>query len=425
MLRRSGWTLLLAGYLISPVPAIAQESTSTLNVYLDCQTFFCDFDHFRREITFVNWMRDQRDAEVHVLITAQQTGGGGWELTLAFIGRGQFAGQEDTLQYTSANTDTEAEVRDGLTQSISLGLVRYVAQTPIGRRLEIRLPEEAAEQAQQAGPEDDPWNFWTFEASVGGSLNGERQLRFYSLNGSLEANRVTEDLKVELSLDGNTFRREFNIIPELDSTIVSTRESWMSRGTLVFSMGSHWSLGARGSVGASTFFNQDLAVRLGPAVEFDIYPYAESTRRQIVAQYWAGVAAFDYRELTIFDRTSEVRPLHTLTVGAEITQPWGSVDAAFFGSQYLHDLSKHTVGISGEIELRVVRGLSFRTFGSVSRVKDELNISSVGLTPEEILLSQRQLGTDYRYFAFFSLSYTFGSKFANVVNPRMDDSFFF
>ncbi len=28
----------------------AQSGEATLEVFLDCQTFFCDFDHFRREI---------------------------------------------------------------------------------------------------------------------------------------------------------------------------------------------------------------------------------------------------------------------------------------------------------------------------------------------------------------------------------------
>jgi hypothetical protein len=35
----------------------AQEpapQADALHVFLDCQTFWCDFDHFRREIPFVN-----------------------------------------------------------------------------------------------------------------------------------------------------------------------------------------------------------------------------------------------------------------------------------------------------------------------------------------------------------------------------------
>lgn len=90
-----------------------------IGVFLDCQTLHCDFDHFRREITFVNWVRDRQDAHVHILGTAQETGGGGREFTFAFIGLREFAGRSDTLRYVSSNTDTEAEVRDGLVQTDS------------------------------------------------------------------------------------------------------------------------------------------------------------------------------------------------------------------------------------------------------------------------------------------------------------------
>jgi len=41
-----------------------------------------------------------------------------------------------------------------------------------------------------------------------------------------------------------------------------------------------------------------------------------------------------------------------------------------------------------------------------------------GATPQEVLLRRRQLATSYSYQGFVGLRYTFGSKFANVVNPR-------
>ena len=60
---------------------VAQETsepqTGALRVFLDCG-WYCDFDHLRTEITFVNWVRDRADAQVHVLVTQQTTGGGGY-----------------------------------------------------------------------------------------------------------------------------------------------------------------------------------------------------------------------------------------------------------------------------------------------------------------------------------------------------------
>ena len=41
-------------------------------------------------------------------------------------------------------------------------------------------------------------------------------------------------------------------------------------------------------------------------------------------------------------------------------------------------------------------------------------------TDEEILLQRRQVSTSYSYFAGVGITYTFGSIFNNVVNPRFE-----
>ena len=153
------------------------QSTETVRVFLDCQTFFCDFDHFRREIDFVSWMRDRQDADVHVLGTAQVTGGGGQDHTLAFIGLGDFAGQVDTLRYISSDTDTEAEIRDGLVRTVMLGLVRYVANTPAAQYLDITYRAPGLTPLQRI---DDPWNLWVFTFSANGNFNAESEQRSFS-----------------------------------------------------------------------------------------------------------------------------------------------------------------------------------------------------------------------------------------------------
>lgn len=42
-------------------------------------------------------------------------------------------------------------------------------------------------------------------------------------------------------------------------------------------------------------------------------------------------------------------------------------------------------------------------------------------TPEEILTRRFRQGTTYQYFGSLGFSYSFGSIFNNVVNPRMSD----
>lgn len=407
----AGLVLLLA----APAPATGQEAAA-LRVFLDCQGFRCDFDHFRREIGFVNWVRDRRDAQVHVLGTAARTGSGGREYMFTFLGQAVFRGRADTLRYASSQTDTDVEVRAGLTRTLALGLVGFAAATPLAPRLAVRYT--APDSGAQPAVTRDPWNYWVFRVRVGGSVDGESRQNAQSVNGSLSANRITEAFKLELGTRGRYSRSVF----DLDDTtrFESTSRSWEFEGLAVQSLGPHWSVGGRWEVGASTFFNQDLALVAGPALEYNVFPYAESTRRLLTFTITPGIAVYDYEQETIFDRTSEVRPLHVAEVSFVQQQPWGEVHGTASWWQYWHDLDRQRLDLFAGIEIRLVRGLFLDIFGEVARVKDQIYLPREDLTPEEILVRRRQLGTDFRYFVNVGLSYTFGSIYNNIVNPRIE-----
>lgn len=420
---RAGW--LAIAYACSVSSLAAQDSTrsaqdSAVRVFLDCPDSFCDFDYYRTEITFVNWVRDRQDADVHILGTSQETGGGGREFTFAFIGLRGFAGRTDTLRYVSSNTDTDAEVRDGLVQTLRLGLVTYVATTPLGRRLRIGLDEREAE-VSQTGAAQDPWNLWVFTIGVGGSLSGEQRERDRSFDGQLEANRTADNVKLSFEVSGDFNRRRQDLSDEggpPDWRVFSSH-SFSAEQRAVWSLGQHWSFGLRSSQTSSTFLNNDFTIRGGPAVEFNFYPYAQSTRRQLTVLYAVETASFNYQDTTIFNQLSEVLPAHRLDVNLEVRQPWGTVESSVEATQFLHDLARHRINLSTELDVRIFRGLELSLEASVSRIKDQLFLAKRNLTPEEILIRQRQLGTDYRYETFIRFQYRFGSRIANVVNPRM------
>ena len=71
-----------------------------------------------------------------------------------------------------------------------------------------------------------------------------------------------------------------------------------------------------------------------------------------------------------------------------------------------------------QTELKLFRGFSINAFGSIERIHDQVYLSAGAATPEEVLVRQRQLLTGYRYDFNFGITYTFGSIFNNVVNPR-------
>ena len=55
-------------------PDLAELRKNESKVFLDCEDY--DIDYVRTEIPFVNYVRDRKEADVHVLITTQGMGSG-------------------------------------------------------------------------------------------------------------------------------------------------------------------------------------------------------------------------------------------------------------------------------------------------------------------------------------------------------------
>jgi hypothetical protein len=404
------------GASAAPASGAGQATLSdpgALRVYLDCRR--CDFDHLRREVPVVDYVRDQADALVHVLVTLEETGAGGDEWTFHFLGRADLAGRADTLRYVTQQTQTQDEIREGYTHTFALGLVRYLAYAGRGDAVDLDF-RDLTERVQQAQPADDPWNLWVFRASVSGEWEGESRQRARQLEGSFAASRTDEDFKIDMSFRGELEEDEFELS---DETVVSRAHDIGGRVTAVWSVSPHWSWGLAGSVSSETSVNQSLALQAGPALEYSLYPYAESTRRQITALYRIGVATFRYEEITLFDKTRETRLEERLEVSADFRQPWGDLVVSIEGSHFLDDPRQHRLDLFTNLEVRIYRGLNLDVRGSVARVKDQIYVPREDIPAEEVFLRRRELGTEFEYSVEVGLSFTFGSVFNNVVNPRI------
>lgn len=406
-------------------PALAQEADTlatrqALRVFVDCQGRFCDEDFIRREVPYVNYTRDRQDAQVHVLVTSQQTGGGGRRFTLDFLGREGFEGMDDRLEFSTRANLSEEEILSELARSIGLGLARYVARTPTRRRVRLLLEEGEGEDAGVATQEDDPWDFWVFRVRGNGSYQAEERVEGLSVSGGLSANRITEAHKLQLSASGRYRESDFEV--DDTTTVKSVFRNYDFFGRAVWSLGPHWSAGFETSVRHSTFSNEDLAIRVAPAVEYDIFPYSESQRRLLTLRGSIGVARLDWIEETVFFETEETRVDSRLTVSLDVKEPWGEAGAALEAVALVDEPARNRVALFGRLDLRITRGLSFDIFGSVSRVRDQINLPAGEATQEEVLLRQRELATGFEYRLSVGFSYTFGSIFSNVVNPRFGGS---
>jgi hypothetical protein len=279
-------------------------------------------------------------------------------------------------------------------------------------------PTGAGKDAKAA--EKDRWNLWVYRISANGYGSGEKSDNFVSLNGSLSANRTTEMWKAVVGANANYGQSRF--ILSDGSKFNSYSHSYGFNDLLVKSLSSHWSAGQRASWTSSTFLNQSHSIRFAPAIEYNIFPYSQSTRRQLTLQYSAGINHFRYQDTTIFDKLSEVRADQTLTASIDLKQPWGSVSSSLEGAAYIDDFTKRHLIFFNSLDLHLFKGFSFFSFGQLSLLRDQLYLPRGDLSDQDRLLRQRQLATSYTYFVNLGLSYSFGSIFNNIVNPRFGGS---
>lgn len=398
---------------IIPETLLAQDSTETINIFLDCRRA-CDESYVRDEINFVNYVRNREDADVHLLITNQRTGNGGEEYTLDFIGRNEFMGMNRTLTYFSAQSDTEDEERIGLNRYIIRGLFSYLIDRPIADDLNIIYV--AAEGMSQSDSQIDNWNYWVFDIRADTDIEGEESEKELSLRGRISAERITPEWKFEFDISQFYERQTFE---DDEETRTFIRESRGADLLLVKSLTDHWSAGISTETNQSTRANYNLRIEGSPAVEYSVFPYYEFTEREITVMYRLTGGYYDYNDITIFGKNSERLMQQQLSSDIEFTQPWGEFSANINYSAFLHDFSKNRLDTEARLNFRIFRGLSFYTSGEYAWINDQLSIPAGDITDEEQLLNLRQRLTSYSYEVRFGLEFSFGSIYNNVVNPRI------
>lgn len=376
-------------------------------VHIDCP---CDTDYIKKEIPFINYVRDRLEAQVHVLVTVEPTGSGGSQYTLDFIGQQDFTNLRDTLHYRSRPLDTQEKIRSGLVKILKLGLVRYLAKTPLADQVSVSL-----DKPMDTTSVKDKWDYWVFSAGLNTYLSGQQSARQTYFSNSVSARRVTTEWKTSLSANTNYSENSFDVE---NRTITSISRSHGFNGSQVKGLGEHWSLGLFGSANSSTFGNTKSSLDAAPGVEYNIFPYSQSTRRRWSLVYKLHYSHFEYAEETVFDKLSESLWNEALSVTLNAKERWGSSTLSIEGSHYLHDFTKKRLDLLGSLSLQIWEGLSINISGSYSMIRDQISLPKGSATLEDILLYRKELASHFNYSTSFGLSYTFGSIYSNVVNPR-------
>jgi len=383
------------------------ERISPVMVYPDGSF---DWDYAKTNIPYVDYVRDRMEADLYLLITNRMTGAGGIEYTITMVGQGRFAGMNDTLVYCSRPTDVTETKRAGVVNTLKMGLVRYVARTPAGENMTI-----AYRGAARPADTNDPWDRWVFSLYFSPGVSGSQVDKQTSIYSSFSADRVTPGLKMSFS-GYSRYSESEQQLPSKTLNIMRRTNSF--NALLVKSVGEHWSVGTIGKAFAQSYMNKKHFYEVAPAIEYSVFPYAESTRRSLAVFSQIDFTDVTYQEATIYDKTSEKLWSYKISLPGSITEPWGSFYSNVTWQQYFHDRSIYRLSVAPSISFQIAKGLRFSVNGWYSRIHDQIDQPRRDLTDEEILLNLNHLASTYDYSFSISVSYTFGSIYSNVVNPR-------
>ena len=258
---------------------------------------------------------------------------------------------------------------------------------------------------------------WVINLRLNGFLNGDKNYSQNSFSTSVSASRISEKHKTTTNVSYNRNKNRYGVgVDEFKFT----NKRYSASNTTVWSLGDHLSAGAYLSAQRSDFGNYDALVSVSPAVEYNLFPYKESTNHYFGLTYKTGFQYLNYKEETIFLQMEELRFQENISFDISFNQKWGQISGSASFGHYFHDLSKNNLSFSAYTDLRLYKGLSLNFNGYYAFQRDQLNIVKGNITNEDLLTRRRQLDSNYSFYTSFGIRYRFGSLFNNVVNPRFE-----
>ncbi len=398
-----------------PVPAQAAADSAPrtlLRAFLDCRGN-CDRDFIVTELTWVDWMRERLDADIHVQVLSIATGSGGNRFDVVGVGQGAFAGRADTITFVTDANDPSDAVRRQMLRAIGQLLIAPASRGAAGRYLSVTwAPPPGTRLARDRG------DFWVFRATALGAFNHSARTRFENLIGSVTADRTTPAWKVRSGLDVSYLETRVQLIGAGDAVL--SQRVFLGDILVARSRGAHWSFGGAASVTKNESQNLAQATRVAGVVEWDLFPYDEFQRRRLTVLYTAGVRSSRYDALSLYGTTEETNPLHSLDATFNTRQLWGDARVSVQGEQYLDALAFYRASLNSAVSINFGRHLSLNVSLGALRDRAQRSLPGGDASPPLVLYRQQQIFTDYRLFGQLGISYRFGAIYNAIVNPRFE-----
>ncbi len=285
------------------------------HVFWDCS--FCDMDYLKEELQYINHVRDRNDADLHIMMMREGTANGGTRYSIFLFGQNGYSHLQDTLRYSLGPNATEEAIREKMVHALRSGLTPYLLKTSLWKKQTIEY-ENVENKISESNI--DNWNNWVFEISANGNIDVEESQKRYDFGGNVQANKITEDIKLELDFDMDYEREIYDLTSE---SVVSIHRTYDFDALWVKSISQHWSAGGFAEFRSSKYDNLSHSYTASPAIEFSIFPYQEATTSQLTFLYRPEYVFNNYMDSTIFNKTKEHLARQMLEIDYEIKRRWG------------------------------------------------------------------------------------------------------
>jgi hypothetical protein len=399
------------------VNCIAFAKKDNLTVFYDCSNFGgnCFYDFVRQENNLVTFVRDRLDADVHVLVKSNRNSIGTNIVTYFMVGRNEYANMQDTLNFTLPLTSTDDDNRKILVQQLQIGLLPYLAKTTLPEKMVMSLKKNANSiETDSVIIKKDLFNYWVFQIGGNGNISGSQNYKDIYANGYVFADRETDKTKTNIYVNAD---EQFSSYVDNSGTLEFEFQSFGAGADHIKKLNEHWGVGGGVSFNNSLFSNLLTQFAAGPKVEFSIFPYRIFNNKRWVLGYELEGRINNYYDSTIYFKKQDAFMAQNINSIFSYTQPWGSINAGVFWRNFLHDFSKNNLSLSGAFTTRITKGLNFAIWGNYNFVRNQINIRKGNATTEELLVKNRELLSGFNFMGGVGISYRFGSKYNDAVNP--------
>lgn len=411
-------SLFLAVFFIFNSNANAYEiEQGRLKVFMEGAVV--DFNYIRNTISFVDYVNDPTASDLHIIVTAKPTAAGGHHYFVSFKPQTIKTIDNITLNCISSIHDSREELRFKFAETVKSGLLLFATEKQLYYEVDVQDTWMEEHGQIQKVHSSDPWNLWVFNVGLSGGFRAEEQKQNYDFRGNVEANRVTNILRVR---NGYRYEQNGELISISDSENEDIRVSNRKQvfwSNIAYSLSSHWSLGMSVYANQDTYRNIHLNASLSPAIEYNIYPWEELDRRVFTIAYHVGPTYYSFYERTIFDEMSNLYWYHRLRVDMEKVEDWGKLNVRIMAEQYLPDIEYFAFRAGGGISVRITKGLFFNGNMQAEKINNQIYLPAGEVSNEDLLLNTRQLPTSFGLSGWLGVRYQFGSIYNNVVNLRL------